>query len=288
MAEMSVKTIPIRLDMRGNTQIENITKRVQEAVAETGLTAGIATVFIRHTTASVMLIEDEPGIRADTKAIWDRLIPDDARWEHNTRNPGEDNAHSHLRGHLQGPSVTIPFTDGALLDHVVLTAALARTLGIGQYTVKRVGAQSFQGDDGLGSEALVDLLHQNSTQRVYHIQSTHHGNVLMISGEAIVMLTSQTRTGSDGKESVETRMMVYSRLDNPMLATLVKVLQPFLRGVINGKLAGPFLAVHRLGELIAADPGQVSRQAETISELDKTELDALRVLLLPSLTPARP
>jgi len=112
---MSVKTIPIRLDMRGDTQIENITKRVQEAVGETGLKAGIATVFIRHTTASVMLIEDEPGIRADTKAIWNRLIPADARWEHNTRNPGEDNAHSHLRGHLQGPSVTIPFTDGALL-----------------------------------------------------------------------------------------------------------------------------------------------------------------------------
>jgi hypothetical protein len=102
------------------------------------------------------------------------------------------------------------------------------------------------------------------------------------------MLTSQTRTGHDGKESVETRMAVYSRLDNPMLATVVKVLQPFLRGVINGKLAGPFLAVHRMGELIAADPGQISRQAETISELDKTELDALRVLLLPSLTPARP
>src|SRR5207247_7617669 len=102
------------------------------------------------------------------------------------------------------------------------------------------------------------------------------------------MLTSQTRAGHDGKESVETRMAVYTRLDNPMLATVVNVLQPFLRGVINGKLAGPFLAVHRMGELIAADPGQVSRQAETISELDKTELDALRVLLLPSLTPARP
>ena len=100
---MSVKTIPIRLDMRGDAQIENITKRVQEAVGETGLKAGIATVFIRHTTASVMLIEDEPG------------IPADAHWQHNTRNPGEDNAHSHLRGHLQGPSVTIPFTDGALL-----------------------------------------------------------------------------------------------------------------------------------------------------------------------------
>ena len=112
---MSVKTISFRLDLRGETQIENVTKRVQEAVGETGLRAGIATVFIRHTTASVMIIEDEPGIRADTKAIWDRLIPADPRWQHNTRNPGEDNGHSHLRAHLQGPSVTIPFSDGALL-----------------------------------------------------------------------------------------------------------------------------------------------------------------------------
>ncbi len=112
---MSVKSIPIHVDMRGDTQIENITKRVHEAVSGTGLRAGIATVFIRHTTASVMIIEDEPGIRADTKAIWERLIPPDAHWQHNTRNAGENNAHSHLRAHLQGPSVTIPFTDGELV-----------------------------------------------------------------------------------------------------------------------------------------------------------------------------
>jgi hypothetical protein len=176
-----------------------------------------------------------------------------------------------------------------LLDHVVLTAALIRTLGIGQYTIKRVGAQGFQGDDGQGSEALVDLLYQSSSQRVYHIQGRHHGKVFsLITGEAIVLLTSLIRTGNDGKESVETRMAVYSRLDNPMLATLAKVLQPFLRGVINGKLARPFLAVHQLGELIAADPGQVYRLAETISELDETERNALRALLVLSLTPARP
>jgi len=103
------------LNMRGDAQIENITRRVQDAVTDTGLHDGIVTVFIRHTTASVMVIEDEPGIRADTTALWDRLIPADPQLEHNTRNPGEDNGHSHLRGHLQGPSITIPFSDGALL-----------------------------------------------------------------------------------------------------------------------------------------------------------------------------
>jgi len=39
----------------------------------------------------------------------------DATWQHNIRNAGEDNGHSHLRGQLQGPSVTIPFSNGAML-----------------------------------------------------------------------------------------------------------------------------------------------------------------------------
>lgn len=112
---MPVKTVPLRVEMRGDAQIENITARVKEALAGTGMCAGIVTVFIKHTTASVLIIEDEPGIRADTKAIWDRLIPADPAWQHNTRNPGEDNGHSHLRAHLQGPSVTIPFAEGTLM-----------------------------------------------------------------------------------------------------------------------------------------------------------------------------
>ncbi|MBI4400132.1 MAG: YjbQ family protein [Nitrospirae bacterium] len=111
---MPVKSVPLRLNMKGDTQVENVTALVQQALAGTGLTAGIVTVFIKHTTASVMIIEDEPGIRADTKTLWDRLIPADPAWQHNTRNPGEDNGHSHLRGQIQGPSVTVPFNDGSL------------------------------------------------------------------------------------------------------------------------------------------------------------------------------
>jgi len=100
--------------MKGNAQVENVTDLVRKALTGTGLKVGIVTVFIKHTTAAVMIIEDEPGIRADTKALWDRLVPADPAWQHNTRNAGEDNAHSHLRGQLQGQSVTIPFNDGAL------------------------------------------------------------------------------------------------------------------------------------------------------------------------------
>jgi secondary thiamine-phosphate synthase enzyme len=112
---MAVKSVRLQIAMQGNTQIENITKDVEQVVKASGVRSGIALVFIQHTTAAVMLIEDEPGIRADTKAIWERLIPADPRWQHNTMNPGEDNGHSHLRAHLQGASVTIPFENGSLL-----------------------------------------------------------------------------------------------------------------------------------------------------------------------------
>lgn len=111
---MPVKSIPLRVTMQGGTQVENITKQVQQALSESRLKSGIVTVFAKHTTASVLIIEDEPGIRADTKTIWDRLVPADPNWQHNTRNPGEDNAHSHLRAQMQGVSQTIPFTDGQL------------------------------------------------------------------------------------------------------------------------------------------------------------------------------
>ena|SRR5215217_4103569 len=112
---MAVRTIAFHLDMTGDAQVENITKTVADAVGGTALAAGIVTVFVKHTTASIMIIEDEPGIRADTKTFWDRIVPADPGWQHNTRNAGEDNGHSHLRGQLQGPSITVPFSNRALL-----------------------------------------------------------------------------------------------------------------------------------------------------------------------------
>jgi secondary thiamine-phosphate synthase enzyme len=112
---MAVTTVALQIEMRGGTQIENVTKLVQDALARAKARAGIVTIFVKHTTASIMIIEDEPGIRADTKTFWDRAVPADPAWQHNQKNPGEDNGHSHLRGQLQGPSITIPFADGSLL-----------------------------------------------------------------------------------------------------------------------------------------------------------------------------
>lgn len=112
---MEVVTQQFALDLQGDTQIKNITKKIQEVLEKSGLYAGIVTLFVKHTTASVMIFEDEPGLREDTKALWNQIIPADPQWQHNTRNASEDNGHSHLRGQIQGQSLSIPFTDQTMM-----------------------------------------------------------------------------------------------------------------------------------------------------------------------------
>lgn len=111
---MSVRTHQYALQMQGDCHIENMTAHIRRLIEDGEVEAGIVTIFVKHTTASVLIIEDEPGLRADTKTIWDRLLPADPSWQHNTRNPGENNGHSHLRGQIQGQSVTIPFVERQL------------------------------------------------------------------------------------------------------------------------------------------------------------------------------
>ncbi len=112
---MPVLTHNFSVRLQGHSHIENISDAVGRYLSQSHLREGIVTIFVKHTTASVLIIEDEPGLRADTTTLWDRLVPADPAWRHNIVNHGEDNGHSHLRGQLQGQSLTIPFAGTQLL-----------------------------------------------------------------------------------------------------------------------------------------------------------------------------
>ena len=111
---MPVITKQFSLDMHGDSQVKNITEQISNILSESEVNKGIVTIFIKHTTASIMIFEDEPGLRKDTKSIWETLIPVNQKWQHNTLNTGEDNGHSHLRGQIQGQSLTVPFLEKKL------------------------------------------------------------------------------------------------------------------------------------------------------------------------------
>ena len=167
-----------------------------------------------------------------------------------------------------------------ILDHPILAAALARHLEVASYRIVRAGPNSFQGDDSQGSEGLIELLYRDSVRRVYHMRGSHRGNIFpVITGEAIILLNYRASPSGDGRESVETRITTYSRLDNPVLATIVRALQPLLRNVVNDKVAEGFLSAHKLGELMAMEPERVYRVAEGITEVDKNDIEALKALL---------
>ena len=101
------------LDTGGDGDIVDLTAHAQKALANHGLTDGLCTVFVAHSTCGMTTIEYEPGCNADINTVLENIAPQDDRWEHNERN-ADTNGHSHVRAALVGPSVTIPFSGGEL------------------------------------------------------------------------------------------------------------------------------------------------------------------------------
>jgi secondary thiamine-phosphate synthase enzyme len=102
------------ISTRGQGDAHDITELVSTAVTDTPCTAGIATVFVVGSTATVTTIEFEPGAVADLNRLLEEVAPRDGEYRHHLR-WGDDNGSSHARAALLGPSLTVPFVDHRLL-----------------------------------------------------------------------------------------------------------------------------------------------------------------------------
>jgi len=97
---------------RGTTEI---TTEVALAIKKSGIGKGLCTVFLQHTSASLILCENaDPDVRRDLETIMARLAPDgDPEYVHDTEGP--DDMASHARSILTSNSITIPVADGELM-----------------------------------------------------------------------------------------------------------------------------------------------------------------------------
>jgi len=101
--EMSVSTsAPI--------EVVDVTDRVEATVGD-DVESGVATVFVSHTTAAVVVNEAEPRLVSDVEEFVAGLVPEERRYRHDEI---DDNAASHLRATLLGESVSVPVEDGRL------------------------------------------------------------------------------------------------------------------------------------------------------------------------------
>lgn len=73
--------------------------------------SGICTVFVRHTTAGVVVNENEHRLLSDIEGFLEEVVPGDGGYHHDTI---DDNADAHLRSILLGESVTVPVSAGKL------------------------------------------------------------------------------------------------------------------------------------------------------------------------------
>jgi secondary thiamine-phosphate synthase enzyme len=93
-----------------HTQFLDITRNVQTAVTSSGITTGVATVYVPHTTAGITINENaDPDVVADMTDALGRAIPWEADYRHS-----EGNAAAHVKCSLMGSSVQVIVESGIL------------------------------------------------------------------------------------------------------------------------------------------------------------------------------
>ena len=91
----------------------DITKNVQALVSESGLDNGVCSLFIKHTSASLVIQENyDPSVRQDFETIFSKLVPEDFPYVHNME--GKDDMPAHIRSALTSTSETVPVVNGKL------------------------------------------------------------------------------------------------------------------------------------------------------------------------------
>lgn len=106
-----IERLSVKVASRG---LSEITDRVAEVVRASGVRQGLCTLFIRHTSASLLIQENaDPSARRDLERWLERLVPEgDPLYTHQSEGP--DDMPAHIRSMLTATSLGIPILDGAL------------------------------------------------------------------------------------------------------------------------------------------------------------------------------
>ncbi len=93
--------------------LENITRKVQQAINESGVREGLVLVNAMNITASVFINDDEDGLHNDYEVWLEKLAPEKPYSQY-AHNGFEDNADAHLKRTIMGREVVVAITQGKL------------------------------------------------------------------------------------------------------------------------------------------------------------------------------
>jgi secondary thiamine-phosphate synthase enzyme len=87
-----------------------VTSQIVDLVARSGVQNGICHLYVTHTTAGIVINEnDDPDVGRDILEWLDGIVPRDAKYHHL-----EGNAHAHIKATLVGQTATVPIEEGRL------------------------------------------------------------------------------------------------------------------------------------------------------------------------------
>jgi secondary thiamine-phosphate synthase enzyme len=111
---MTTYTKTLRLTSKPKSTLE-FTDVLHQALRESGMKEGVMTVFCRHTSCSLVIMENaDPSARYDLEQFLDKLVPEgDPDYTHTMEGP--DDMPSHIKMALTRTSESIPFSQGRLL-----------------------------------------------------------------------------------------------------------------------------------------------------------------------------
>ena len=103
----------LTIQSQGRSTIE-ITSQIERFLNDSGITTGICTLFIQHTSASLLITENaDPTVRIDLETILQRIAPDgDPEYQHDYE--GDDDMSAHIRCMLTNDSLSIPIQNNRL------------------------------------------------------------------------------------------------------------------------------------------------------------------------------
>lgn len=91
----------------------DVTQQVNEFVKKSGITTGLCTVFVQHTSASLLIQENaDPTVRVDLEAWISDLAPEHRNWRHDDE--GADDMPAHARSAITCTSEVVPVSSGKL------------------------------------------------------------------------------------------------------------------------------------------------------------------------------
>ncbi|MDH4186213.1 MAG: hypothetical protein OEV08_04380 [Nitrospira sp.] len=167
-----------------------------------------------------------------------------------------------------------------LLDHPVMTAALVNRLGIAPYQSESRGPARYWGNDGEGTEGIVQLLAQDRSSRIYYLEGSHDSLVLRrITGKGVVLLKINRTVDSHGMEVMESTLVSYTRLDNRFFAGIASLFRPLAGRAVTKRLMKGVESVNRLSQAMRQEPDRVLSEAMKLPALLPDELIFLKQVL---------